>query len=643
MDHDLRRQARSAGIEPDFIDGEGIERHAAEPALRALLELLAGPDAERRLLVVRHGDAIELGAGNEGVRLATLSKQGHVIARSREPQLTLPDDLPPGSYRLELALEDGGCTIFELLHTPSRAYQPAFALEGRRSWVLGVQLYSLCNARNFGHGDFTDLRLLLELVADAGGGGVGVNPLHALAEDDSGEISPYAPSSRVFLNWLYIDVGALPGIEAGDLERISPRGRTDTGLIDYAGVAAAKEQVLRLAWRRFAARGSAAERDEFAAFRQEMEPDLRRYATFCLLRRREGGSWRYWRRPWARPQPQDIAGLAQQEADEIGFHEFVQFHAHRQLARCAAVARRRRMDVGLYLDVAVGVHPDGFDVWNDPGAFLQGASIGAPPDPLNRAGQNWGLTGFHPAGLRQRGYQPFRRMLGAAMRHAGAIRLDHVLGLNRSYVIPPGLDPTQGAYVRFPLDELLAVIAMESQFHRCLVIGEDLGTVPPGLRDKLQQAGIWTYRVLMFERDGDGFHPAESYPETALATFSTHDLPTFAGWRAGKDIELMESLGLPAPESPAQRQAAIERLRQAVCASGGADGALSYREIVAFLFRTRARLLALGLEDILGVERQVNVPGTHLEYPNWRHRIRFDPSEIGKLLRQTLPQGASQD
>jgi 4-alpha-glucanotransferase len=632
LDQDLLRQARSAGIETFFIDVDGQEQHADEPTLRLLLELLSRPKTDGNLLVVRDGDAVEL-PGNGA--LATLRKHDHVLARSKEAQLALPDDLPRGDYQLDLALDDGRHKSFKLLHTPARAYQPRFALEGRRSWILSVQLYSLCNARNFGHGDFTDLRRLLDLVADAGGGGVGINPLHALAEDDADAASPYAPSSRIFLNWLYIDVALLPGIASDVLDRMQPHESPDDGLIDYAKVAVAKEKVLRLAYRRFVESASEDERAALATYRQEMGDDLRRYAIFCLLRRREGGSWRYWRRPWAQPTPQDLETLAQEEADEIGYHEFVQFQAFRQLAGCKALAQRRHMDVGLYLDVAVGVHPDGFDAWNDPDSFLQGASIGAPPDPLNKAGQNWGLTGFHPGMLRQQGYEPFRKMLGASMRHAGAIRIDHVLGLNRLYVVPPRSEATQGAYIRYPLEELLAVLAMESQFHRCLVIGEDLGTVPDGLRARLREFGIWTYRVMMFEQDATGFHAPQTYPEQALSSFSTHDLPTFAGWRQGKDIELMRSLGLPVPESAEQRAATLQRLAQMLAQQGEQ---LSYDAIVQFLFRTPSRLLAFSLEDLMGLERQINVPGTWREYPNWRHCLRFEPQEIAPLLEPIAAQ-----
>lgn len=577
---DLSRQARALGIEPSFVDVDGVERQADESTLRLLIQMLGGENDGDDAPVVRHDDAIDLGAVNR--------------------------------------------------RSPSRAYQPPFALQGRQSWVVSVQLYSLGNTRNLGHGDFTDLRQLLELVADAGGGGVGVNPLHALNEAQPTDASPYAPSSRLFLNWLYIDVGALPHMTADDIAALQPDGKPDDGLIDYQAVATVKEKILRLAWRRFVERGTQSEQEAFAAFRADQGEELRRYAAFCVLRRREGGSWRSWRRPWARPTSRDIAQLAHDHEDDIGFHEFVQFHAHRQLARCRDLAQARGLDVGLYLDVAVGVDPDGFDAWNDPDAFLRGATIGAPPDALNKSGQNWGLTSFNPRALRRNAYAPFRKMLGASMRFAGAIRLDHVLGLNRIYVIPPGAKPTKGAYVKLPLADLLAVAALESQFHRCLIIGEDLGTVPHGLREALREHGIWTYRVVMFERDERGFLPPQNYPEAALATFSTHDLPTFAGWRTGRDIDLLRTLGLEPSENIEQRRSTLAALAK-VLESG--DG-VSFDAIVRFLNATPSRLIAFALEDLLGSTTQINLPGTHREYPNWRHRLEFDRSTLATALQQ---------
>lgn len=638
MNAELRRQAWALGIECSFVDVDGVERQADEPTLRLLIKMLrSGKKDAEEALVVRHGNASGLAAvaRNQPHPSLTLRKRDHVLASGDDPQSLLPDDLPYGSYRVDIGVANRVPKGIDLLHTPSRAYQPPFALQGRKSWVVSVQLYSLCNERNFGHGDFTDLLQLVELVAGAGGGGVGVNPLHALNEARPADASPYAPSSRRFLNWLYIDVAALPHVSASEIEALRPGDKPGDGLIDYQAVAAAKERALRLAWHRFVERGTEAERAAFAAFRGEMGEVLRRYAAFCCLRRREGGSWRHWPTPWTHPTSQDIARLASDNAEEVGFHEFVQFHAHRQLARCRQLADDRHLEIGLYLDIAVGVDPDGFDAWNEPDAFFDGLTIGAPPDALNRSGQNWGLTSFNPRSLRRLAYAPFRAMLAANMRYAGVVRLDHVMGLSRIYVIPPDAAPTKGVYVRLPLQDLLAVASLESQFHRCLIVGEDLGTVPDGLRDQLRAHGIWTYRVVMFERGATGFLPPESYPEAALATFSTHDLPTFAGWVSGDDLKLAQTLGLKNPESRESRIAAVSDLTR-LATGGHAAAPLEFSDLARFLCRTPSRLISFAYEDLIGSSTQINVPGTHLEYPNWRHRVEYDSHSAALALERLV-------
>ena len=266
-------------------------------------------------------------------------------------------------------------------------------------------------------------------------------------------------------------------------------------------------------------------------------------------------------------------------------------------------------------------------------AILRSLSAGAPPDPFNPRGQNWGIAAFHPSGLIAEHFATFRRTLQSAMRHAGAIRIDHVLGLNRLFLIPHGASPADGAYFRFPLQALLAVVAQESVANRCIVIGEDLGTVPPDLRGQLADWGLWTYRVLMFERHADGgFYAPEHYPATALATFSTHDLPTFAGWSSGHDLAVRRALGVKESESDEERQNSRERLRAAVSHAGfDAD---SFAGIAGFLAATPSRLVVVQIEDLLGVKDQPNLPGTVDEHPNWRQRLPVAAGRLGAAGRR---------
>jgi 4-alpha-glucanotransferase len=305
----------------------------------------------------------------------------------------------------------------------------------------------------------------------------------------------------------------------------------------------------------------------------------------------------------------------------------VQWVADRQLQACQDLATRLGMKVGLYLDVAVGVQSDGFDAWNEQSAISRHLGVGAPPDPLNTAGQSWGLAGFNAAGLEIQSFEPYREMLRASMRHAGAIRLDHVLGLKRLYLVPHGFAADNGVYVQMPFEPLLAATAQESLAHRCVVIGEDLGTVPEGFREQMADWGIWSYKVMMFERDDDGvFRSIDYYTPNALVTFNTHDLSTYAGWRSFSDLKLKRSLGIDPGESDDARWHALTMLSD-VLRHHAIDGHDLYA-VANFLARTRSRLLTISLEDLLGVIDQPNIPGTVNEHPNWRQRL---PVTIGMI------------
>jgi 4-alpha-glucanotransferase len=305
----------------------------------------------------------------------------------------------------------------------------------------------------------------------------------------------------------------------------------------------------------------------------------------------------------------------------------VQWTADRQLRHCRDLTRSLGMKVGLYLDVAVGVQSDGFDAWNEQTSISRHLSVGAPPDPLNLAGQNWGLAGFNAAGLELQSFEPYREMLRASMRYAGAIRLDHVLGLKRLYLVPQGFAASEGVYVQMPFEALLAATAQESVAHRCVVIGEDLGTVPEGFRAQMADWGIWSYLVMMFEREDNGpFRSVDHYLANALVTFNTHDLSTYAGWRSFSDLKLKRSLGIDPGESDDARWHALAMLDDVLRHHG--IGNHDIYSVANFLARTRSRLLAISLEDLLGVVDQPNIPGTIDEHPNWRQRLPVPIEEM---------------
>ncbi|QWG24495.1 4-alpha-glucanotransferase [Bradyrhizobium sediminis] len=623
---DLFARAKELGIQTEFLDGQGHRRVTDAAALKIILDALPA-SIPRRLLdqavVIRSGHP----ARTELNQAATFPLRWKIVAdikviaegETHDRVIVWPEGLAEGSYRLHLTDESGFTEQAPLMVAPPKAFGGDFD----RCWLVAVQLYGVRSARNWGIGDFTDLEGLIELAGGLGADGIGLNPLHALFDDRPGDCSPYSPNSRLFLNPLYIDVEKLPefrpGAIAGSSEAIARLRASD--IVDYAGVAALKWRALRFAFETFKADPEAERRQDFERFRAERAPLLSRFACFEALRHKIGKPWWEWPAEWRQPDEAGCASLRQgPDAAEIEFVEFVQWTADRQLQACKELATRLGMKVGLYLDVAVGVQSDGFDAWNEQSAISRHLAVGAPPDPLNTAGQNWGLAGFNAAGLEIASFEPYREMLRASMRHAGAIRLDHVLGLKRLYLVPHGFDAAQGVYVQMPFEALLAATAQESVKHRCVVIGEDLGTVPEGFRETMAEWGIWSYQVMMFERDDQGsFRGIDHYSANALVTFNTHDLSTYAGWRSFGDLKLKRSLGIDPGESDDARWHALTMLSDAL--RHHAIDSHDLYAVAGFLARTKSRLLAISLEDLLGVIDQPNIPGTVNEHPNWRRRL----------------------
>ncbi|HEY0442378.1 MAG TPA: 4-alpha-glucanotransferase, partial [Xanthobacteraceae bacterium] len=530
---ELAARAAELGIVAEYDDARGVRRFVPDETLRKLLDAFGQSQAsDMAPLLWRRGRIQALDLPFTEPHDWTLTSAGQEVARGEaQRRLTVPDDVPIGTYAIAFTPRGAGAqpVLTHLLVAPEQAYQ-LDDVGVDRVWALAVQLYGVRSRRNWGHGDFTDLLNLVRMCPDLGAAGIGLNPLHALFDDRPEQASPYAPNSRLFLNPLYVDLEAIPefpGIaEAGlaaEIERL--RG---TDQVDYTGVAAAKTKALRLAYERFCRSRKRDRKAAFKAFQADQGEALARFAAFEVLRRRFQNVWWEWPPEWRRPTDKQLKALRKQAAAEIGYYEFVQWIADEQLGRCQEEARRLRLPVGLYIDLAVGVEPGGADAWSAQESIIGKVEVGAPPDLLNTAGQAWGLAAFNPRALERAGFAPFAELLHAAMRHAGAIRLDHVLGLNRLYLIPFGAKPHEGAYVRYPLQQLLGIAAIESVRDRCLVIGEDLGTVPDELRVVLADWGIWSYLVMLFERRADGSfkHPHE-YRKNALATFSTHDLPTF--------------------------------------------------------------------------------------------------------------------
>ncbi|TFZ01702.1 malto-oligosyltrehalose synthase [Ramlibacter rhizophilus] len=609
----------------------------------------------------------EGGATHEGEALVReLAQTGHGEAHDGpriERRLQLPPALPAGYHQLRIEGMPGEALV---ISAPARCWRPP-ALEGEgQVWGPAVQLYALRSRRNWGMGDFSDLGALADRAAERGAGILGLNPLHALFPHNPAHASPYSPSSRRFLNALYIDVEAVPGF--ADCEAAARRVRSpefqsrlarlrEAPLVDYPGVAAAKFEVLELLWRDFEARelggaggeGAQATSDagaRFLAFVQEGGESLYRHALFEALQahfhQADPGVWGWpvWPPEFRDPAAPAVREFAREQASRVRFHQYLQWLASTQLAQAGQRAQARGMGVGLYLDLAVSVDRAGSDAWSAADCFALDAGVGAPPDDFNAQGQAWGLPPLRPDRLRARGYDVFIETLRSSMRGVGALRIDHVMALMRLFWIPPGLSPREGAYVHYRLDELLAIVALESQRHRCLVIGEDLGTVAEEVRTGLSRIGVLSYRLLYFERaEGGDFKPPAQYPAQALVAVSTHDLPTLSGWWAGHDLRLREQLGLfPTPELMqrqlmdraqdrvrlllAVQQAGLLTPSEVAAASGSPVLEPRVIEAVhAWLAQAPSQVMMVQLEDVLGMSEQANLPGTTDQHPNWRRKL----------------------
>ena len=572
--------------------------------------------------------------------------------------LALQEALPEGYHTLTLrgVPQDGGALVSTLLIAHGgRCYQPPAFAHGAKLWGPAIQLYALPSTRNWGIGDFSDLQTLVDFAAGYGAGVIGLNPLHALFADRPAQASPYSPSSRLALHALYLDVERIPEFAtcAAAREHVAQpafQARLQqlraASLVDYEGVAAAKSGVLGLLYREF--RQQLAQDSEralaFRAFQREQSRGLRRHALFEALQEYfraqddEVWGWPRWPLAYHHPDSDAVEQFARAQVERVEYFEYLQWNADLQLAAAHARALACGMPLGLYRDLAVGVNPGGSDAWIAGDLFAPGVRVGAPPDEFNPTGQNWGLPPFVPQRLQAAGYAPFIDMLRANLRHAGALRIDHVMGLLRLFWIPEGAPSSAGTYVKYALDDLMGILALESMRHRCVIVGEDLGTVPDEIRTAMQTFGVLSYRPLYFSRTHNGeFAPPADYPQQALVAVSTHDLPTLAGYWSGADLEVRTRLALfPTPELRTRQidERVLDRARlwrllhamQLIPADDGASpptlDATAVEAVHRLLAMTPAHLLMVQLEDVLGQSEQVNLPSTSEDqYPNWRRKL----------------------
>lgn len=527
----------------------------------------------------------------------------------------------------------------------ARCHLPDF-LEDKRAWGISLQLYELRSARNCGIGDFADLTEFCRIAASVGADFVGCNPLHALFTADFGRCSPFFPSSRRFLNPLYIAVDQVAEVEWATEEALLADRLRRLDLIDYEAVGRLKMALLRKAWLHWKS-GPDGPRDSFAAFQSRGGEALRKHAVFetlsaHLVKNGYEAGWRHWPSAYHDSGSPEVAAFARAHDEDISFHVWLQWLAERQLREAAAAARRSGMRIGLYLDFAVAEAPDGSASWSEPDNFLLGMKIGAPPDMFAVSGQDWGLSPLSPK-LTSARRDYYDALIGAAMKHAGALRLDHAMALRRLFLIPEELPASCGAYVRYPMRKSLATIIQKSRQSRTIVIGEDLGNVPEGFRDRLEAAHILSYRVLCFEHAAGEFIPPASYPRLSLACVTTHDLPPLRAWLQASDIGLGHECGVIGNDAAVRQRrerrvlkaSLLRALRNEGVVSeirGHPAGEIGWREwacaIHRFVARTPSLLVAIRLADVMGETMPTNIPGTADSYPNWRQKSRSNLDAI---------------
>lgn len=547
-----------------------------------------------------------------------------------EATFVLPADLPLGYHRVHLRSGDQEFDT-ALIVTPAWLGLPE-RMGGRRIWGLATQLYSVRSAGSWGIGDLADLAdLAVWAGAQHQAGYVLINPLHAAAPTKPMEPSPYLPTSRRFVNPLYLRVEAI--LEYAGL---SKRGRVDklkagcvaraakSDIIDRDATWADKRCALELV---YAAPRSAGRQLAFEAFKQREGTALDDFATWCALAEKYGGDWRRWPAELHHPANAEVAAFAAGNEDAVDFHRWLQWQLDDQMAQAQSQALRTGMALGVMADLAVGVHPSGADAWSLQDVLALGVTAGAPPDEFNQLGQDWSQPPWRPDRLEDLGYQPFRALIAAVLRHAGGVRIDHIIGLFRLWWIPNGAPPTQGTYVRYNHDAMIGIVALEAHRAGAVVVGEDLGTVEPWVRDYLRDRGLLGTSILWFEIDPGNRGPlrAEHWRELCLSSVTTHDLPPTPGYLAGDHVRLRGELGLltrPADVELADDRAAqaawMAELRRVGLLGADADEEDVVIALYRYLGRTRSRLLALALSDAVGERRTQNQPGTTNEYPNWR-------------------------
>jgi 4-alpha-glucanotransferase len=669
-DSAIRDLARRAGLAVTWRDYANDERRVSIESLRRLLAALnlpcetpsdlahslhrCNPAGPPPLVTATIGEPFDLPVtGPSPQRVHMTCEDGRSVDLTASAQLRavrLSGIETPGYHVAEI---DGRRVTIAV--APPRCATVDDIRPGQHIWGLVAQVYGLRSPGDFGIGNMAGVVALAEQAAALGADALALSPLHALFVADPRKSSPYSPSSRLFYNPLHADPRLLFG--QARVERAAANAGVralapelhNRPLIDWPQSASAKIAMLRHLFADFASSDLSGPAEsslaaDFASFRAAGGALLENHARFEVLQAASfaadgsARSWTEWPEGWRSPENTEVRAFAERHQNEVTFHCFLQWIAERSIEAAQQAALQAGMRVGLIADLAIGMSRAGSHAWSAQNDILMGVEIGAPPDLYNTNGQNWGLTTFSPRALVTGGFQPFVQTLRAGLRHTGGLRIDHAMGLLRLWVIPVGAQPADGAYLSYPLDDLMRLIALESSRMRSIIIGEDLGTVPAGFDQRLADVGLYGMGVLWFERERGRFKPPQRWPTAVAAMTSTHDLPTVAGWWSGRDIATRAQIGL-APEAHKEREDRRHEktilwraFRRAKAAEGDppADnkGGLVADAAVKFVSQTACDIVLLPIEDALALEEQPNLPGTVDEHPNWRRRYATDSKNL---------------
>ncbi len=614
-----------------------------------------------------------------------------------EQDVFMPDGTQIGKYRYALeglpaqgyhrfTLRDEAVAVEDavdllLVVTPSTCFTPAIldqnaadfhgsdpeaAALSARVWGPAVQLYAVNSNRNWGIGDYTDLLKIVDWCAEKGATMLGLNPLHALFPHNPLHSSPYSPSSRMFFNVLMLDPEAIPDFAESDEARqtaLSPdyqdalkKLRTEE-YVNYPEVGRLKYRVLELLYTSFCSlhlgKGTASDKN-YQRFVKSKGQLLEQYSLYHALQQhfyaedQSMWGWPVWPEAYQNPKSPEVQEFLRKNPEKVGYFQYLQWQVDAQLEKVGKRCMEKNLGVGIYMDMAVGVDRGGADVWVNQHLYAQTSAVGAPPDEYNQKGQDWGLPPLIPQKMRDEQYESFIAMLRQNMHHSGALRMDHVMGLMRLFWIPPNLPPSQGAYIHYPVDELFGILALESQRNSCMVIGEDMGTVPDVVRESMQKWNVYSYKVFFFEKESeDRFKQPEEYLDTAAVAVSTHDLPTLSGFWQGQDIKVRTELDLYPTTELRERQIrdrVMERIgilnlldQRGLLPEGmstdpqtvptmTAELTAAIHQLVA---QTRSKVMMVQFEDMLLQTEQINLPGTtDPTYPCWKRRLTVPLDEL---------------